>query len=298
MPGSLRYQAAAGFLAAAFFLVSGIPAHAGTAADAQDRGAYLAVAAGCITCHTEDREGAAEFSGGRALKTPFGTFYSPNITPDRLTGIGGWSDEQFLAALWEGVSPAGQHYFPAFPFTSYTGMTRTDVLAIKAYLSSVPAVQRPNRPHELTWYVNTRLAARAWQRMFFRPARFQPDTQHDDSWNRGAYLVRHLGHCGECHTPRNALGAMQASRELAGNPAGPEGKKVPDITATPGHGISDWSGADIESFLETGMLPDGDFAGAGMGEVVDRTTSQLTADDRRAIAAFLLSLRAANAGPP
>jgi mono/diheme cytochrome c family protein len=260
--------------------------------DVVERGRYLAAAGGCRSCHTEDREDAIPFAGGRALATPFGTFYSPNITPDRDSGIGGWSDGDFLAALHEGRGPDGAAYFPSFPYTAYTGMTREDALAIKAYLFSLPPVDRPAEPHQLPWYLRSRLAASAWKSLFFRPARFQPDPARDAAWNRGAYLVRHLGHCGECHTPRNMLGALLATSELAGNPRGPENRKVPNITPHETDGISRWSASDLELFLEIGMLPDGDFAGAGMGEVIDDNTSQLDAADRTAIATYLRSLPA------
>lgn len=257
-----------------------------------ERGRYLTAAAGCVTCHTEDREGAPPLAGGRPLATPFGTFYSPNITVDHDTGIGRWSEEDFVKALHEGVDPQGQSYFPAFPYTSYTGMTRDDALAIRAYLFSLPPVRKQNRGHQLAWYLRSRLAARAWQWWHFEPGRFSPDPQRDEAWNRGAYLVRHLGHCGECHSPRGALGAVQADAELAGNPRGPEGKAVPNITPDEPTGIGAWSRSEIETFLEIGMLPDGDFAGAGMGEVIDDNTSRLSAADRTAIAVYLQALPA------
>jgi mono/diheme cytochrome c family protein len=260
--------------------------------DAVQDGRYLIAAAGCTSCHTEDRDGAPPLAGGRALVTPFGTFYSPNITPDPQTGIGRWSEEEFVTALQRGVGPDGEHYFPPFPYTAYAGMSREDALAIRAYLFSLPPVQRANQPHDLPWYLGSRLAAAIWKLMFFRPGGFAPDARRDGDWNRGAYLVRHLGHCGECHTPRNALGALRPGEELAGNHSGPDGKKVPNITPDPDTGIGAWSLSEIETFLEIGMLPDGDFAGAGMGEVIDDNTSQLTAADRRAISIYLQALPA------
>jgi cytochrome c553 len=134
-----------------------------------ERGRYLAAAGGCVSCHTADHDSATAFAGGRALATPFGTFYSPNITPDRDTGIGAWSDAQFLAALRDGMSPAGEAYFPAFPYTAYAGMSEADALAIKAYLSTLAPSRQPNRAHDLPWYLRSRLAARAWQWLYFRP---------------------------------------------------------------------------------------------------------------------------------
>jgi len=257
-----------------------------------EKGEYLLHAAGCISCHTADEDDAVPLAGGRALETPFGTFYSPNITPDRQTGIGDWTDEDFLNALWDGVSPSGQHYYPAFPYTSYTGMTKVDALAIKAYLFSLQPVSRGNREHDLRWYMFTRLASGAWKLMNFESKRFEPDPGRDNDWNRGAYLVRHLAHCGECHTPRNQLGNLLSDRELAGNPEGPEGEKMPDITPNRDTGIGRWSMDEIDFFLQLGMLPDGDFVGSLMSEVIDDNTGNLTEADRHAIAVYLKSVPA------
>ncbi|MDH4125208.1 MAG: cytochrome c [Gammaproteobacteria bacterium] len=267
---------------------------AAAAAFAQDdlvrRGEYLTAAGGCISCHTMDVAGAVPLAGGRKLETPFGTFISPNITPDKATGIGDWSEEDFLRALWEGESPDGEVYFPAFPYTAYTGASREDLLAIKAYLFSLSPVSQSNLEHDLSWYVSTRLAASAWQMLNFEPGRFEPDAAQSDEWNRGAYLVRHLGHCGECHTPRSSTGVLQADREMAGSVLGEE--KIPNITPHPDAGIGRWSKSDIEYFLDAGMLPDGDFAGSSMGDVIDDNTSRLSREDRLAIAAYLMSLPA------
>jgi len=279
---SNRFRAiltAAGFLAA----VNGLAQD-----DAVERGKYLLYAGGCISCHTEDANDAVPLAGGRAMESPFGTFYSPNITPDSATGIGDWSDAQFIDALWEGVSPDGEHYFPAFPYTSYTGASRDDLLAIKAYLFSTEPVRKENKEHDLAWYMSTRLAAGAWKELNFDSARFVPDASKDAQWNRGAYLVRHLGHCGECHTPRSALGVLQSDREMAGSKLGDEA--IPNITQHRVDGIGRWSNSDIEYFLDIGMLPDGDFAGSSMGAVIEDNTSKLTAADRQAIAAYLKSL--------
>jgi mono/diheme cytochrome c family protein len=261
-----------------------------TAADIE-RGEYLLHAAGCIGCHTTDEDDAVPLAGGHALETPFGTFYTPNITPDIETGIGAWSDEDFVTALWHGTAPDGSSYYPAFPYTSYTGMQREDILDIKAFLFSVDPVRRANRDHELEWYLFTRLAAWGWQLLNFTPTRFSPDSEHDDEWNRGAYLVRHLGHCSECHSPRNSLGRILIEQELAGNRNGPDDKKVPDITPNRAEGIGRWSMSEIEFFLEIGMLPDGDFTGGAMSQVIDDNTGLLTAEDRQAIALYLRSVQ-------
>lgn len=257
-------------------------------ADVLERGRYILHAGGCITCHTVEDDAAGFLAGGRALESPFGTFYAPNITPDPDTGIGRWSDEDFLNAFWEGTNPDGDHYFPSFPYTAYTGVSRDDLLALKAYLFSVEPVVRENREHDLALLVSSRTAAGAWKRLNFDAGRFVPDPEKDDEWNRGAYLVRHLGHCGECHTPRSRTGALLPEREMAGSELGDE--KIPNITPHRADGIGRWRASDIEYFLDIGMLPDGDFTGSSMVDVIEDNTSKLTRADRRAIAAYLLSL--------
>lgn len=264
--------------------------------DLVERGRYLTYAGGCITCHTEDVDDAVPLAGGRAMETPFGTFYSPNITPDVETGIGGWSDDDFVNAFWEGVNPDGEHYFPAFPYTSYTGASREDLLAIKAYLDSLKAVVNEVPDHDLAWYMTTRLAAGAWKALNFESKRFEPDPEQGAEWNRGAYLVRHLGHCGECHTARGSTGAFLEGVELAGATLGEE--KVPNITPHRTDGIGRWSASDIEYFLDIGMLPDGDFAGSSMVAVIEDNTSKLTPEDRQAIAAYLRALPIAETPDP
>ncbi len=247
-----------------------------------ERGEYLVRAGGCITCHTQ-REGGRPLAGGRALQTPFGTFYTPNLTPDTATGIGAWDDTDFVRALRFGVSPSGAHYYPAFPYPSYAGVTDADLLAIKAYLFSLAPLANAVPSHDLPAWLSFRPTLRVWKTLFFEPRVFAPDPARDAQWNRGAYLVRHLGHCGECHAPRNALGAVRPG-PLSGNPAGPDGDAVPGIDA---EALADWSRSDIEYLLETGMNPEGDFVGGAMSEVVDDHTSHLSADDRRAIARYL-----------
>lgn len=256
--------------------------------DLVERGKYLLYAGGCLSCHTEDGDDAVPLAGGRKMESSFGTFYSPNITPDIATGIGGWSDDVFVDALWEGVSPEGEHYFPAFPYTSYTGVSREDLLAMKAYLFSLEPVQKESKKHDLAWYMSSRLAAGAWKELNFDGARYVPDATHDEQWNRGAYLVRHLGHCGECHTPRNNLGVLQTDDEMAGAKLGDE--SVPNITQHRVDGIGRWSTSDIEYFLDSGMLPGGDFAGGSMGDVIEENTTKLTPEDRLAIATYLKSV--------
>ena len=256
--------------------------------DLVERGQYLTYAGGCISCHTEDADDAVPLAGGRAMETPFGTFYSPNITPDEEAGIGGWSEGDFVNAFWEGVSPDGEHYFPSFPYTAYTGVSREDLLAIRAYLMSLEPVSNESPEHDLAWYMDTRLAAGGWKALNFEPARFEPDPERDQQWNRGAYLVRHLGHCGECHTPRSATGVLVADEEFAGSEFGDE--HIPNISSHRVDGIGRWSLSDIEYFLDIGMLPDGDFTGSSMVAVIEDNTSKLTREDRLAIAAYMKSV--------
>jgi len=250
------------------------------------RGAYLAAAAGCDNCHTDRAHGGEAYAGGLALATPFGTFYSPNITPDLETGIGRWTDAQFLRALREGVRPDGANYFPVFPYPSFTGITDDDALAIKAYLFSVPAVRQANRPHEISFPVSWRFLQTGWKLLFFTPGPFRPMPERSALDNRGAYLVTALAHCGECHTPRNWLGAPDRGGFLSGTPDGPDGKKVPNITQDTKTGIGNWGEEDILNLLKVGMTPDFDFVGGAMNEVV-KDTARLTDEDRRAIAAYL-----------
>jgi mono/diheme cytochrome c family protein len=258
-------------------------------AEEASQGAYLANAAGCEDCHTDRGRGGQPYAGGRALATPFGTFYSPNITPDPETGIGRWSDEQFLRALRDGVRPDGANYFPVFPYPSFTKIADADARAIKAYLFSLPAVRQANRAHDISFPISWRFLQNGWKLLFFSPSPFRPAPERSETHNRGAYLVTALAHCGECHTPRNWFGAMEPDRFLAGNPDGPDGKTVPNITPDPETGIGNWSEEDITTLLKTGQTPEFDFVGGAMGEVV-RNTSRLDDSDRRAIAVYLKSL--------
>ncbi len=254
-------------------------------ADPVKEGKYLTAAAGCMACHTV--KGDAEFAGGRALKTPFGTFYSPNITPDAQTGIGDWTEGEFLAALKRGVSPEGQHYFPAFPYTSYTRITDQDGLKIFAYLKSLPAVQQENKEHDVGAPFSWRWLQWGWKLLFFEEGQGALSSEGAD---RGQYLVDALGHCGECHTPRNALGGSKKEMYLAGAADGGEGELVSNITPDTATGIGDWSKSDLADFLKTAMKPDFDNVQGSMEEVIEHGTSKLSKEDREAIAAYLLSI--------
>lgn len=251
------------------------------------RGAYLFDAAGCLGCHTDSRNKGARLAGGRALKTPFGTFYGPNITPDPEQGLGNWTKEDFRRALREGISPTNKPYYPAFPYTSFTKMTDADIDDLWAYLRSLPASSRANKPHDLSFPFNLRMLLRPWRGLFFEQGPYQPEPDRDKSWNRGAYLVHALGHCGECHSPRGLLGQVDSSRALAGNPQGPDNEQVPGIAPGENGGIGKWSPDDIVAYLSLGMSPDGDFAGGAMAEVVENTTQKLTDADQQAIARYL-----------
>ena len=282
---------------AAFALVAA--AAAAPAGEAEvARGEYVFHAAGCVSCHTDAAGGGLELAGGRALKTPFGVFRTPNITPDVQTGIGGWSDADFLRALRQGTRPDGSHYFPAFPYTSYTRMTEGDILALKAYLFSRPAVSRRNQAHDLDPPFGWRFLLGAWKLLFFDQGAFAPEPERSAEWNRGAYLVIALGHCGECHTARNVMGARRTAKALAGNATGPDGRSVPNITPHKETGIGDWSEADIVMLLKTGLRPNFDNVQGAMAEVIDDGLKHLSDDDLRAIAVHLRALEPIeNKGP-
>jgi mono/diheme cytochrome c family protein len=250
------------------------------------RGEYLAKAGGCVGCHTEEKEGAVPFAGGRALKTPFGTFYGPNITPDKKAGLGGWTEADFMRALREGDRPDGSNYFPAFPYPSFTKITDSDARDLWAYLRTLPPSAKPSHEHDLWFFFGWRWTVTIWKWFFFTPGAFASIPGVSDIVNRGAYLVQALGHCGECHTPRNFLGGPKSSRFLAGG-KGPDGKYVPNLTPTE---LKKQSDKDLKDLLTTGMTPDGDVLAEAMGEVVTNTASKLTPADLDALIAYLRTL--------
>ncbi|MCH8091100.1 MAG: c-type cytochrome [Proteobacteria bacterium] len=258
--------------------------------EAVKRGAYIFHAAGCKACHTDTKKKGPPLAGGRAIETPFGTFYGPNITPDPLTGIGKWSDGDFIRALRSGISPDGGHYYPVFPYTSFTKMTDRDMLDLKAYIFSLPPVNKPNRPHEVNFPFGFRFLLGFWKMLHFTPGTFKPDPVKSAELNRGTYLAKALGHCAECHSPRTMTGGLDLSKWMAGTVDGPDGETIPNVTPHKATGIGEWDLVDIELALETGIKPDGDVLGSLMGEVIDETTSHLTPADRRAIALYLKSL--------
>lgn len=260
------------------------PLFAGAQGDPR-RGEYLAKAGGCVGCHTEDREGAVPYAGGRPLKTAFGTFYGPNITPDPRAGLGRWSEDDFVRAMRYGKRPDGANLYPAFPYPSFTKITDADLRDLWAYLRTLPPSPQASRPHELGLLYRARWLLGSWKSMFFEPGPFEPDPKRSALVNRGAYLVQALGHCGECHTPRNSLGGTEKDRFLAGGEI--DGKTAPNLTPTR---LKKWSDAELADVLTSGLLPDGDVLGETMGEVVRNTTRQLTKDDLQALIAYLRSL--------
>ncbi|MFN7095731.1 MAG: c-type cytochrome, partial [Burkholderiales bacterium] len=196
-----------------------------------ERGELLTKAGDCIACHTDIKNDGPSFAGGAGINTPFGTFYAPNITPDKETGIGNWSDKDFIKAMHDGVMPNGSHYFPVFPYPNFNKLSQSDVLAIKAYMFSIPAVHRVNRESEITWPFSIRFFQFGWKLLFFyfQKGQYQYDTTHSAEWNQGAYLVQGLGHCGMCHTPHNILGGEKKAYALTGSFV--DGYYAPDITS-------------------------------------------------------------------
>jgi len=267
--------------------LAGSPAGADSAA----RGGYLAAAAGCDQCHTDVKGGGRPYAGGRALETPFGTIYAPNITPDQETGIGRWRFADFTRALRWGIAPDSSHYLPVFPFPFYNHLTNDDIIDLKAFLETLPAVSQANRAGNATILFGARARAAVIIIAERFPGPWTPDPSKDSTWNRGAYLVAAVGRCGDCHTPRDYLGARDPERSLAGTVFGAGGKLAPNITPDPETGIGKWSKEDIVALLKDGQTPDFDFVGGAMAEIV-RNTSRLNDADRQAIAVYLRSLPA------
>ena len=263
------------------FLPPSLPEQAIPQSDeAVARGEYLVHAAGCISCHIAP-EGGDALSGGLALVSDFGTFYAPNITPDPGTGIGSWTGTDFIRALKHGRSPENQFYYPALPYRSYQGMEDQDVLDIAAYLMQQQPVQSVTAPHELNPGLNRWVLA-IWNRLadLTQPGFSEYD---DPQIQRGAYLARNLGHCGECHTPRTGLGIPNYGSEFSGAPLA-DGE-ADDITRA---ALEEWSEEDFAFFLFLGIKPDGEFVGGEMEPVIEHNTSPLTQEDREALAAFFL----------
>lgn len=284
---SNAFKVAAGLM---LWLAALQPVTAQPAAQAPDiqRGAYLATAGDCVSCHTAP--GGKPFSGGLYMPTPFGQISTPNITPDKATGIGEWSDEDFYRALHEGVGRHDEYLYPVFPFPWFTKATREDVLAIKAYLFSLPPEHAERKPLKFGFPFNIRESLLVWRTAFFKPGTFAPDPNRSDEINRGAYLVEGLGHCGECHNHRNIFGASRWSGKLEGGEI--EGWYAPNITSDGHQGIGAWSIDQIVTFLKTGAAPAVGVAVGPMQETIERSLRHLTDQDLQAIAAYLKSVTA------
>ena len=266
---------------------TGVPAELAQA-DLVTRGEYLARAADCESCHTA--KGGKAFAGGLAFKLPFGTIYSPNITPDMQTGIGAWTDGDFLSAIHKGVGRGGEPLYPAFPYAAYTYLTDADGLAIKAYLFSLKPVHSIAPENTLSFPYNQRWLMTIWSALFNPDHRFQPNATQTAQWNRGAYLVEGLGHCGECHTPRNLLQALDNRHKFSGAIA--SGWRAYNITADRTSGIGAWSDDELVQFLSTGHAEGRGVAAGPMGEAVDLSLRHLTQGDIEAIVAYLRTIRA------
>ncbi|MGY3602538.1 MULTISPECIES: c-type cytochrome [unclassified Bradyrhizobium] len=264
---------------------TGVPA-ALEKASLVERGEYLAKAADCMVCHT--KPGEKQYAGGLAFKLPFGTLYSTNITADKETGIGNYSDQDFLNAVQRGKRHDGAMLYPAMPYASYTYMTDEDLLAVKAYLFSLPPVRAPAPENTLAFPFNQRWAMLFWSAVFNPDTRFAPDTSKSPEWNRGAYLAEALAHCGECHTPRNLGFALDNRKKFAG--AVTAGWRAFNISSDKATGLGNWSDEALVSYLSTGHALGHGTASGPMGEAVDNSLSQLAPEDVRAIAVYLRSV--------
>jgi mono/diheme cytochrome c family protein len=251
------------------------------------RGAYLARVGNCMLCHTE--RGGAAYAGGRPLETPFGTVYSSNLTPDADTGIGKWSAAHFRRALHEGRSRDGRLLYPVFPYTHMTRVTEADADALFDYLRSLPPVAKPDRQHRLRWPYGTQAALAVWRALYFRPEQQVEDTTHTPAWNRGAYLVQGLGHCGACHSARDALGGQRDSMDLSGGIIPMQNWYAPSLASPTEAGVADWEVDEIAKLLLAGTSARGTVLGP-MAEVVLHSTQYLEPSDARAMAIYLKSL--------
>jgi mono/diheme cytochrome c family protein len=251
------------------------------------RGKALVVAGDCASCHTADP--AKPFAGGKRIATPFGGVYAANLTPDRETGIGSWSDADFLQALRHGISPGGSRYYPAFPYPYFTKLIRDDIVAIRAYLGTLEPVRKETPPPELLFPFNFRGVMRIWNWLYLQPGIIMPDQSKATEWNRGRYLVEALGHCGACHTPKNWLGADKRDQALGGGRV--DGMFAPRLDGAARGGLKSWSADDIAEYLQSGRNVKS-HAGQLMSEVVLNSTSKMSDSDVRAIAVYLKSLPA------
>lgn len=263
----------------------------GSGATPAQRGEYVFRLAGGCGCHTDYKHKGALLAGGRAIKTPFGVVFGTNLTPDRETGLGAWSEEDFVRAMTQGVRKDGEHLFPVFPYTSFTHMAAQDLKDLWAYLKTVPPVKQENRPPELLPPFGIRAGLGLWKALNFTPGPFAPDPAASAAVNRGAYIVQALAHCAECHTPRNLTGALKRDMAFAGSLDGPEGQLAPNLTPDEKTGTGSWSAKDLSYLLKTGATPDGDEVEGLMSEVVEHGYSKTAEADLEAVAAYLKTLK-------
>lgn len=252
-----------------------------------ERGRYLASAGNCVACHTA--RGGAEYAGGRGIDTPFGTLYASNLTPDAATGLGRWTPDHFWRALHNGRSRDGRLLYPAFPYPNYTQVTREDADALFAFLQSLPPVAQENRPHALRFPYNLQASLAVWRALFFSPGEFEPQPDKPAAWNRGAYLVRGLGHCTACHGARNLFGAIGGGLELGGGLIPMQNWYAPSLAAAHEASVAAWDVAHVVQLLKTGVSPQASVMGP-MAEVVFRSTQHLSDADAQAMAVFLKDL--------
>lgn len=252
------------------------------------RGAYLYAAGGCASCHLPPGVESGPPAGGRPIKTDFGTFYGSNITPHPDAGIGAFTEADFVRALRHGRAPDGRRYWPAFPYPSYTGMADGDLADLYAYLMAQAPEPSANRPHEVAGRLKIPLALPLWRALYFDPGPLEEDPSQDPALRRGAYLVKAVSHCGECHTPRTALGGLREDRALSGAPY--KDGLADNLTPDPTTGLAGWSQADWRRLLRDALTPEGDVVGGEMAGVVDRGTSHLTEADLDAMIAYLRAL--------
>lgn len=251
------------------------------------RGEYVLRLGGCVACHTRAK-GGTFLAGGDAIETPFGSFIAPNITSDPKHGLGAWSAQDFANALINGRAPDGSHYYPVFPYTSYSYLSGQDIADLWAYLKTVSPVAEDAGSHDIRPALLIRPVMAVWKALHFRPRAFEPDPGRSEAWSRGAYLVTGPGHCGECHTPRDRLGRMDRSQRFAGAKLPPKGEKVPGLTRE-ALDKAGWSHDDLVLGFKFGIMPDGDVLGGSMGEVIDGSLGHLRDEDLQAIAIYLLA---------
>jgi mono/diheme cytochrome c family protein len=252
-------------------------------------------AADCAGCHTDGKAHGAPLAGGPAMETAFGVFYAPNITPDKVNGVGAWSAQDFRQAMRKGKGRHGEYLYPVFPYASFSGMSDQDIADLWAHLKTVTPVARPSHPHQVKFPFNIRALLMGWRMLYFREGPLEPVAGKSAEWNRGRYLVEAVAHCQECHTPRNALGGMDRKSAFAGNPDGPDGQKAPNITSDP-KGIGHWSASELDDMLVDGVKPNGDYLAGGMPLVV-AGTSKLSNEDRQAMIVYLKSIPARPSTP-